>query len=489
MSLTAVNKKENNQVELEITVGAEEFKAAVDAAFKKNAPKIQIPGFRKGKAPRKMIEKMYGEGVFYEDAVNELYPKAYEAAVDEADIEPVDRADIEVEKVDADGFTFKATVTVKPEVEVSDYKGIKAEKTILLATEEEVNSEIDRRREQNARIITVEGRAAENGDTAHINFEGFLEGKPFAGGKGEDYPLVLGSGSFIPGFEEQVVGHNAGDEFEVNVSFPEDYHAEDLKGKAVVFNVKVLEIKNKELPELDDEFAKDISEFDTLDQLKEDIKAKLQQAKDEQSKTQLENTLVEKVIENMKGDIPQCMIDRRVDELIREFEYRLQSQGLNLQTYLKFTGGDMDAFRKNFEEQANVQVKTRLALEKIAQVEKLDATQEELDAEYKKIAESYGMEADKVKELLPEKEIKKDIASGKALDLIRDTAVVKEVAEKKEKAEKPKKTAKKASKSAEGEEEKPKKTTKAAKAADGEEKPKKAPKAKKVKEEKPADAE
>ncbi len=436
MSLTSSTRTENTCV-LEIAVPAEQFKAAVDKAYKKNAPKITVPGFRKGKAPRGMIEKMYGEGVFYEDAINEVYPEAYSAAVDEAGIDPVDRADIEVLEVGKEGFTFKATVTVKPEVSVSDYKGIAAEKVITTATDEEVDAELKRLQERNGRIITVEGRAAQEGDNAIIDFEGFLEGVPFEGGKGEQYSLTLGSGQFIPGFEEQVVGKNIGDSFDVNVTFPEDYNAEELAGKAVVFKVTLHELKTRELPDLDDEFAKDISEFDTLDEYKADLKANLQERHDQQSSDTLENTLMDAVITKLEANIPQVMIENRIDDMVRDFEYRLQSQGLNLQTYLQYTGMELESFRKTFAEQGERQVKVRLALEKIAELEALAVSEEDLETEYTRLAGLYNIEADKVKGFLPASELTKDLLANKAIDVVRDSAVITEkAAEKAEETEK-----------------------------------------------------
>ncbi len=453
MNLTSTKKIETNVVEIEVAVGAEEFKAAVDRAFKKAAPKISLPGFRKGKAPRALIEKMYGEGFLFEDAVNELYPVAYEQAIKEAKLEPVTHPEIEITDVSKDGFGFKAKVTVRPEVEVTDYKGIQAEKVVYTASDDEVEAEINRLRERNGRIVNVEGRAAQNGDISIIDFEGFVDGVAFEGGKGENYSLTLGSGQFIPGFEEQIVGKEVGAEFDVNVNFPEEYHAEELKGKPAVFKVKINELKTKELPELDDEFAKDVSEFDTLADLKADTKKKIQERLDAKSQEDLENKLVDAVVANMKAEIPQVMIENRIDDMIRDFEYRLQSQGLNVDTYLQYTGMDKDGFRKNFAEQAEKQVKIRLALEKITELENLTATEDELNAEIDKIAQAYGLEADKVRGMVPENEISKDIAVNKAIDLIKEHAKVTESAEK-------------------AEEPKAKKTTKA-KAADSEEKPKK----------------
>ena len=444
MSLTSVNKLEHNTVELMINVSEEQFQDALNKAYKKKVKSIALPGFRKGKAPKAMIEKMYGKEFFYDDAINMVYPSAYEAAVAEANIEPVDRAnvsDLTVEQ--GKGFSFKATVTVKPDVTVKNYKGIKAEKNIESIMAADVKAEMERMRERNARMTTIDSRAAKNGDTAVIDFEGFKEGVAFEGGKGENFPLVLGSGQFIPGFEEQVVGHNTGDEFDVNVTFPEDYHAEDLKGQPVVFKVKLNTIQEKELPALDDEFAKDVSEFDTLDELKKDVKERLQKEADKKAQVDMENSLITTVIENMEGEIPECMFENKINEMVNDFTYRLQSQGMNLDLYLHYTGSTMESFRETFKESAERQVKIRLALEKIAEVENLTATPEDIEAEYEKIAKNYGIDAQKVKGVLPEKEVIKDVTVNKAIDLVRDSADVTE--------KKIKKTASKSKKKAEGE--------------------------------------
>ncbi|MDR2932230.1 MAG: trigger factor [Oscillospiraceae bacterium] len=428
MSLTSAVKKENNIYELEVAVSAEDLKAATDNVFKRKVKDINVPGFRKGKAPRKIIEKMYGEGIFMEDAVNDIYPTAYSAAVEEAGIDPVDRANVEMLTMDMEtGFTFKATVTVKPEVSVKDYKGIKAEKKIYKVTDEDIDAEIARMRDRNARIITIEDRPAKMDDMTVIDFEGSIDGVPFEGGKGDGYQLTLGSHSFIDGFEEQIVGHNTGDEFDVNVSFPEEYHAEELKGKPAVFKVKLVEIKGKELPELDDEFVKDVSEFDTLAELRADIEKKQQEIKEKQTNDEFENQLVDKVIEGFEGDVPDVMYENRIDEIVRDFEYRLSSQGMNIDLYLQYTGMDMESFRKTFRDQAEHQVKIRLALEKIVELEGIEPTEDEIAKEYEKVAEMYNMEAEKVKAFVTEKDVKADIASNKAIDLIRDSAVVTEV--------------------------------------------------------------
>lgn len=456
MSLTSCEKTKTNTYELVVSVGAEEFQAAIEKAYRKNVSKINVPGFRKGKAPKAMIEKMYGEGVFYEDAINMLYPEAYEKAVEEAGIDPVAAPSIEVQDADKKtGFTFKAEVTVKPEVEVENYKGLAVTKNVNPVTDEEIAAELTRLQERNARVIDVEGRPAQNGDQTIIDFEGFVDGVAFEGGKGEQFPLTLGSGQFIPGFEDQIVGKNIGDEFDVNVTFPEDYQAEELKGKASVFKVKLHAIKTRELPELDDEFAKDVSEFDTLDAYKEDLRAKLQAAHDEQADHELENALIDGILAGTKVELPQVMIDARVDEMMQDFAYRLQSQGLDVKTYMQYTGMDMDAMRKTYAEPAERQVKVRLALEKIAELENLTATEEELAAEYKKLADAYQIEEEKIKSLIAAADLSKDICVNKAIALVRENAQITEG-----KAETKKKTTRKPA---------AKKTTK--KAADKEEAP------------------
>ncbi len=447
MKLVESNKLENSRHELVVSVGAEEFKPAVDKAFKQNIKKISIPGFRKGKAPRHMVERMFGEGVFYEDAVNALYPAAFEQALEEAGVEPVDRADVEITEVNAEGFTFKATFTVKPEVTVKDYKGIKAEKVAAAVTDEELEGELTRLREQAGRMVDIDDRAAQNGDTANINFEGFVDGTAFEGGKGENYPLVLGGGQFIPGFEEQIVGKAIGEEFDVNVTFPEEYHAPELAGKAATFKCKLNSLKVRELPELDDELAKDISEFDTLEELKKDLSAKILERKEERSKADLENDLVSAIIEKMEGEIPQVMIDNRCEDMVQDFGYRLQSQGLTLDAYFQYTNSSVEDMKASFAEQATRQVKVRLALEKIAQLENLTVADSEVEEYIEKMAKEYGMEVAKLKELLPANETKnivEELKVQKAIDLVREAAVVTEVAAKTAKEEKPaKKAAKK----------------------------------------------
>ncbi len=425
MSLVSNKKTDNNLVELEIKVDAEAFEAALQRAYKKNVGKIQVPGFRKGKAPRKIIEKMYGKECFYEDAVNDIYPIEYAAAVKEAGIDPVDHPDVEVVSLDENGLVFKAKVVVKPEVEVTNYKGIEVKKTIAAVTEEEINSEIDRLRDRNGRLVNVDDRAAANGDNTLIDFEGFVDGVAFEGGKGENYPLTLGSNQFIPGFEDQIVGHKVGEEFDVNVPFPAEYHVPELAGKDSVFKVKLNEIRVRELPEADDEFAKDVSEFDTLDELKADIKAKLTETKEKAANTDVENKLIDTVIDNMKADIPAVMFDHAVDNMVHDFEHRLASQGMTLELYLQYTGFDMDSFKKQFEDQAQKQVKIRLALEKIVELENIAPTEEELNAEFENMAKTYSMDIEKVKELVPVEELSADIAVQKAIDLVKESAVIK----------------------------------------------------------------
>ncbi len=473
MALVSSNKVETNKYELIVAIGAEAFEAAVEKVYRKSVKKISVPGFRPGKAPRKMIEKLYGEGVFFEDAVNDLYPSALADAVEEAKLELVDRPEVEITKIEkAEGVEFKATCIVKPEVEVSDYKGIKAEKTVKTVTDEDLNGELNRMADRNARVVSVEDRAAENGDITVIDFEGFVDGKAFDGGKGEGYSLTLGSGQFIPGFEDQIVGHNIDDEFDVNVEFPAEYQAEELAGKPAVFKVKLHEIKTRQLPAIDDEFVKDVSEFDTLEQLKEDITKKLQEQYDKAAETEVENQLIDTVIANMKAEIPEVMYENRVDESVREFEYRLQSQGMSLDLYLQYTGMEMDSFRKTFREQAEKQVKIRLALEKIVELENIEPSAEEIEAEYAKMAESYNMEAEKIKAYIPEKELAKDLAVNKAIDLIKDSAEIadKKPAAKKAKTAKAKKEEAEVAEEAPAEEAKPKKprATKTKKAEDAE---------------------
>ena len=427
MALTETNKIETNKFELTVQVGPEEFEKALERAYRKNVKRINVPGFRKGKAPRKMVEKLYGEGVFFEDAINELYPDALADAIKEAKLEVVARPQVEAREVAKDkGFTFVATCVVKPEVTVGEYKGIEVEKKVKTVTDEDVAKRIDAMRGRNARLLDITDRPAQKGDSVTFDFDGSVDGVPFDGGKAEKFNLELGSGQFIPGFEEQVENHAIGEEFDVNVTFPEDYHAEELKGKAAVFRCKIHEIKAKELPELDDEFAKDVSEFDTLEELRNDIRGKMTEQAEKAAADGVENQLIDKVIEGMQAEIPQEMNEARIDDMVRDFQYRLQSQGLNIDAYLQYTGMDPAAFRQTFEEQAKKQVKIRLALEKIVELENIVPSVEDLEEEYKKIAEGYKMSAEEIKKVIPHEDFVKDMSVNKAIELIKNTAKITE---------------------------------------------------------------
>lgn len=427
MRLTSSAKVDTNQYELEVAVEKDAFAQAVEHAYKKNVARMNVPGFRKGHAPRAVVEKLYGKGVFFEDAVNELYPSAYEEAVKAAGIEPVDKADVEILKVDEDGFSFKAKVTVKPEVTLGTYKGLKATKYIEKVADADVDAEVDRVRERNARVLTVEDRAAEKGDIANIDFEGFLDGTAFEGGKAAGQDLELGAGQFIPGFEDQVAGHKTGEEFDVNVTFPADYQAKELAGKPVVFKVKLNEIKKRELPALDDEFAKDVSEFDTLDAYKEDVRKHLQEHRDEHAQDDAEEELIDQVLAGLSAEVPEVMFEQATDHYVSDFDYRLQSQGLNLQSYLQYTGMKIEDFRKTFREQAERQVKMRLAFEKIAALEAVAVTAEEIEEEYKRLAEQYKTDIERVKTAVDVPALEQDLKVNRAIDLVKDSAEIAEV--------------------------------------------------------------
>ena len=424
MNLISCEKLEKSMVELQFSIDAETFKAAVNNAFKREGKKYAIPGFRKGKAPRHMIEKMYGSYIFHYDAVNDLFPEAYEAAVKEAKIDVVGRPDPEVVSMsEADGVVLKVKVAVKPEVELGEYAGLTVTKEAKNVNEADVDAEVKRMQDRNGRLLTREG-AAENGDTVDIDFEGFVDGKAFEGGKAEHYSLVLGSGSFIPGFEDQVVGHSAGEEFDVNVKFPEEYGAAELAGKDATFKIKLHEVKYKELPALDDDFAKDVSEYDTLDELKDSIRNNIKTNLDKQAEQKVENDLMDQVIANMKADIPDAMVDSRIDELVQDFEYRISQQGLKLADYLKYMGMNIEQFRAQFKEQADKQVKMRLAMEAIVAKEGITASDEEFEEEVKRIADAYKMEADKVKSIVDAAAVKADLAINKAIDFVKEKANV-----------------------------------------------------------------
>lgn len=424
MNLISCEKLEKSMVELQFSIDAETFKAAVNNAFKREGKKYAIPGFRKGKAPRHMIEKMYGSDIFHYDAVNDLFPEAYEAAVKEAKIDVVGRPDPEVVSMtEADGVVLKVKVAVKPEVELGEYAGLTVTKEAKTVNEDDVEAEVKRMQDRNGRLLTREG-AAENGDTVDIDFEGFVDGKAFEGGKAEHYSLVLGSGSFIPGFEDQVVGHSAGEEFDVNVKFPEEYGAAELAGKDATFKIKLHEVKYKELPALDDDFAKDVSEYDTLDELKDSIRNNIKTNLDKQAEQKVENDLMDQVIANMEADIPDAMVDSRIDELVQDFEYRISQQGLKLADYLKYMGMNIEQFRAQFKEQADKQVKMRLAMEAIVAKEGITASDEEFEEEVKRIADAYKMEADKVKSIVDAAAVKADLAINKAIDFVKEKANV-----------------------------------------------------------------
>lgn len=426
MSLKTSNKIETNRYELEIEINAEDFEKAVNKAFLKNVKKISIPGFRKGKAPRAFIEKYYGENIFYEDAVNSVYPKALQDAIDEAGLDVInDKIDFDILKVGKDGFAFKAAVTVKPEVEIGNYKDIKVEHKSVEVTDEDVNKEIERVRERNSRIVSVKDRSTQDGDIVVFDFKGFVDGKAFPGGEAENYSLTLGSGQFIPGFEDQMIGHNQDEEFDINVAFPEEYQEKTLAGKPAVFKIKLHEIKNRELPELDDEFVKDVSEFDTLDEYKESIKKQVFDLKTREADMDADDQMIEKTIALLKAEIPEAMFENKVNEIIHEFEHKLHAQGLNLDTYMKYTGMDAKTFKDQFRPQAEKQVKLRLALDKIAEIEGLKVTPEELEERYKSFAENYKMDIDKIKEIINEKDLTLDIAAEKAVDFLREHCIKK----------------------------------------------------------------
>ncbi len=427
MEIISQNNTATNTTAIEFSFTAEEFENAISAAYNKRKKSITVPGFRKGKAPRKVIEAQYGESVFYDDAVNSLYNQNIVAVIDKTGLDVVDVENTEVVEVSKEnGVKFKADIITKPVVEISDYKGLEVKKTTKTVDDAAVDAEIEKVRNRNARSISVEDRAAQIGDTAVIDFEGFLDGVAFEGGKGEKFPLELGSGSFIPGFEEQVAGKNIGEDFDVNVTFPEHYQAENLAGKPAVFKCKLHEIKGKELPNVDDEFVKDVSEFDTLDEYKADIKSKLEKTAADEASTNLDNALVDAVIGKMKAEVPQVMYQRRIDEIVREWSARNR---ISVEDYLKYTGVTMDQFRANFTEVAKRQVDLRLALEKIAELENITVSDEDVEKEYADMAEQYKMDVDKIKAAVPADAIKNDLKIEKALDLVRDSAKIEEVTE------------------------------------------------------------
>lgn len=414
-----------NTHELEIAVDKEVFNAAINNVYKKQAKKINVPGFRKGKATRGMIEKFYGKDVFYDDAMQDCYPEALEAAAREAGLKIVAVDTLEALEAGEDGFTFKAIVIVEPKISIDGYKGIEIEPKSTEVTDELINEEIDKVRDRNSRMVTVEDREAKNGDIAVIDFEGFLDGVPFEGGKGENFSLSLGSGQFIPGFEEQVCGHKSGEEFSIFTTFPEDYQVEELAGKETEFKIKLHEIKEKQLPELDDEFVKDVSEKDTVEEYKEEIAQNVKKRLEEEAQKDKSNRIVDKLVELVEGEIPEQMYNNQVNDMLREFEMRLRSQGLEVKTYLQYMGMDVEALKNVYKPEAEKRVKLRLALEKIAELENIEVSDEDIGAEYDKMAEAYKMEADKVKEIVRSEDLAEDIRVEKAMNLVENSVVIK----------------------------------------------------------------
>ncbi len=472
----SVEKLEKNMAKLTIEVAAEDFDKAIDKVYNKQKSKIQIPGFRKGKAPRHMIERMYGKGIFFEDAANELINEEYPKAVEECGESVVSNPDIEVSQIEAGKpFIFTATVALKPEVKLGKYKGVAVEKMDLEVTDEEVDAEIDQERSRNARTVEVTDRAVQVDDIVTLDFEGFVDGTAFEGGKGTDYPLTIGSGSFIPGFEDQLVGFEIGKEGEVNVTFPEDYQAENLAGKDAAFKCTVKAIKVRELPELNDEFASDVSDFETVAEYKEDVKKKIAERKENEAKAKREDEAVKAVIEDAEMELPEKMIETQQRQIVNDFAQRIQYQGMDMNQYMQYTGNTIEQLMEQVKPQAIERIQSRLVLEAVAEAEKLEVSDEEVEEELQKMADQYKMELDKVKEIMGEsqlKSMKEDLAVQKAAKFLVDNA---------------KETAKKASKSTDDAEEKPKRTRKTAKKADEEaateEKPKRARKTAKKDEE------
>ena len=426
MNLKATNKTETNKYELEVEIAAEDFNKALSEVAKTEGKKMSVPGFRKGHAPRSVIEKMYGENVFFEAAVDKLYRPAMQDAIEASGLEVIAVSNADVTSVSREnGIELKLTVVVKPVITIEGYKGIEATKKNVEVTDEDVSAELVKVQDRNSRMVDVDNRGALTGDTAVIDFEGFCDGKAFEGGKAEGFELSLGSGQFIPGFEDQVVGHEVGDEFEISVKFPEDYQAEELKGKDATFKIKLHQIKRKELPTLDDEFAKDVSEFDTLDEYKNSLREKLQSDREKQEEMNVENQIFDALIEKVQGEIPEEMYEQEVEESINNFAYRLQSQGLNLETYLKYTGMDVNAIKEQFRPQSEKQLKLRLALEKIAELENLEVSDEAVEEEYEKLAKQYNMEVAQIKNLVAETQIRADLKNQKAIDFVKENASVK----------------------------------------------------------------
>ena len=424
MALKSTNKVETNLYEIEFDVDKATFDAAIDKVYRKEVKKINIPGFRKGKAPRSIIEKMYGKGVFYEDAINEVIPDAYEGAIKEAGLNVVSRPEFDVVTIDDNGVVLKAKFFVKPEVTVKAYKGIEITKEVVEVTEDDINTAIDADRSRQSKTVDVEGRAVENGDIAVIDYEGFADGVAFDGGKGENYNLAIGSGSFIPGFEEQIIGHNAGESFDITVKFPEEYHSADLAGKDAIFKIVLHSIKKNELPVLDDEFAKDMG-FDDLDAYKADTKAKIQARNEKTAESKAEEQIINALIENLEADIPAPMFENETENFVRDYDSRLRMQGLDLNTFMKYTGQTLEGLREQFKPMAERQVKTRLALEKIVELENITASDEDVEAEYENLAKAYGMQAEDVKSYVDADAVKADLCVKKAVDFVKENAVIK----------------------------------------------------------------
>ena len=424
-----VEKLEKNMAKLTIEVSADDLEKALQSAYKKQKNKINLPGFRKGKVPRQMIEKMYGSEIFYDDAINELMPKAYAEAYDECELDIVSRPEVDVVQIEkGKPFIFTAEVAVKPEVTLGEYKGLEVDKISTRVTQKEVEEKLKEEAEKNARTVTVEDRAVQDGDEVIMDFEGFVDGETFEGGKGENYPLTIGSGSFIPGFEEQLVGAEAEKEVEVKVTFPEDYHAEELKGKDAVFKCIVHEIKTKEIPEIDDEFASEVSDFDTLDEYKEDLKVKIKEQKEAEGKRKQEDQAVEKAVENASFEIPEAMITTNISQMTDDFARRMRSQGLTMEQYFQFTGMTAEKMEEEMRPQAIKRIETRIVLEAIAKAENIEISDEKMDEEISKMAESYKMEADKLKEFMGDaekKQMKEDMAVQEAVTFLVDNAVEK----------------------------------------------------------------
>lgn len=425
MALKKTTEIEKNLYEIEFDVDKQTFEAAIEKVYRKEVKKINVPGFRKGKAPRSMIERMYGKGVFYEDAINEIIPDAYAEAIKEAALEVVSRPEFDIVTIDDNGIVLKAKFYVKPEVSIEGYKGIEVEKTVKVVTDEDVTAEIDKARQRASRVIEITDRAVQNGDIANIDYEGFCGGVAFDGGKAENYDLTIGSGSFIPGFEEQIIGHTIGESFDITVNFPEQYHSEDLAGKEAIFKITLHGIKFNQLPELDDEFVKDVSEFDTVDEYVADVRATLEKRNEQEADRMVENQLLDKLVELLVAEIPAPMFEAEAENILREYDNNFRMQGLDLNTYCQYTGQTLDDLRQQFMPAAEKRVKTRLALEKIVELESIDATEEEVEAEFARLAAAYGLEIEKVKSFVESDAIKLDLCVKKAVDLIKASAVIK----------------------------------------------------------------